>query len=65
MCLQLGGFSSFIIQNFIMKMLSEDEVRLQLGLLRYLDIKVKKIRTCKHFFNCSLEAVKVENLLIC
>ena len=41
-------------------MLTEDEVLLQLGMcfqlgvLRYLDIKVKEIKTYKHFFNCSL-----------
>ena len=32
-----------------MKMLSEDEVRLQLGLLRYLDIKVKKNQNMQAF----------------
>ena len=37
-----------------MKMLTEDEVRLQsgmrlqLGVLRYSDVKVKEIKTCKH-----------------
>ena len=52
-----------------MKMLTEDEMHLQVGMrlqldvLRYLDIKVKEIKTYKHFLNCSLETVKIENLL--
>ena len=28
----LGGFCSFITQNFLMKMMAEDEVRLQSGM---------------------------------
>ena len=45
--------------KFFHKMLTEDEevrlqvgMLLQLGVLRYLDIKVKEINTFKHFFNC-------------
>ena len=40
---------SFVTRNFFMKMLTEDEVRLQSGVSRYLDIKVKEIKTYKHF----------------
>ena len=50
-----------------MKMLTENEVRLQLGMrlqlcfsLRYSNMKVKEIKTYKQFFSCSLETVKIE-----
>ena len=52
-------------------MLTENEVRLQvgmcfqLGILWYLDVKVKEIKTYKRFLNCSLETVKTENPLTC
>ena len=45
-------------------MLTEDEVLLQLGMcfqlgiLRYLDIKVKEIKTTS-IFNCPLQTVKI------
>ena len=54
------GFPSFITRNIFTTMLTEDEVllhlgmRFQLGVLQYLDMKVKEIKTYKHFFNCSL-----------
>ena len=51
-----------------MKMMTEDEMRLQvwmrlqLGVLRN---QSKRNQNIKAFFNCSLETVKMENLLAC
>ena len=52
-------------ESFFIKILTEDEVHLQLGMRRQLgilDAIVKEIKTYKHF-NCSVETVKIENLL--
>ena len=64
-----GGFPSFITQNFFMKMLTKDEVRLQvgmrlqLGILRYINQR-KRNQNIQAFFSCSLETMKIENLYI-
>ena len=55
-----GCFPSFLTRNFFLKMVTKDEVRpqvgtrLQLDVLQYSEIKVKEIKTKKHFFNVHL-----------